>query len=529
MTSAPAPLVLRLAHRGFRLAGVACLAAAPLFAQGAGEIPPRLAELVLHASERPTRTVLLDGVRFDSIATSSSQPFLLWRSETSTTPRPAKDRDAVARWIARSAPALGHAGLEPRFAGTRDWRGGEVWIYQLFLDGVPVLDAQVQVHWDGAVLAGLLNELAGEIVSIERPAGALGTEREWVYFQRPVLGGRELALGWIEREERAEGVLTSVLDPQGVVLRRVAPRLPQPEHVQATFTEYPIPFGDFPDQIAPDSVGRLWFSQPNQNVISSFNPLTLQFRRYPTVGGIGPDGLTVDPFDSVWTGLFTSGGLGRLEISTKYFSALPAPYSPANLAIPFYSKSGRLWVTDHAQNRISELDLPANAWVGSYVMPTPNCWVVAATEDAQRQTLYFTEFNVSRLGKRPWSGTVQEINTPGGGVAFAVFSRDKVYYTEWNTDRLGVYDVLGGSIVEYGYPIPGEVGGPIGRLRGGRIAVGTRTLGYIMVFDPQSHTFTAHQIPTPNPGLKDGLTVDANDAIWFTEGNVKKIGKLTLP
>jgi streptogramin lyase len=49
------------------------------------------------------------------------------------------------------------------------------------------------------------------------------------------------------------------------------------------------------------------------------------------------------------------------------------------------------------------------------------------------------------------------------------------------------------------------------------------------VFDPASKTFQNYQIPTATPGLKDGLTVAQDGAIWFTESGQQKIARLVLP
>jgi streptogramin lyase len=116
----------------------------------------------------------------------------------------------------------------------------------------------------------------------------------------------------------------------------------------------------------------------------------------------------------------------------------------------------------------------------------------------------------------------------GGGPAFLAYNDDKVYYSLWITNRLGEYDVVTQRFTEYGY-LAGETGGPLFMAPNGKVVVGTRNRGYIVVFDPASKTFQNYQIPTATPGLKDGLTVAQDGAIWFTESGQQKIARLVLP
>lgn len=199
------------------------------------------------------------------------------------------------------------------------------------------------------------------------------------------------------------------------------------------------------------------------------------------------------------------------------------------MAIPVETTDGNVWVTDHARNRISEFDPVSETWLQSIIMPTSNCWVVQGYEDRDNGFVYYTEYNANKLGKVAVGGnTVIDIQTPGGGPAFCVYSDGKVYYSRWTESGIGAYDVKTGTIIEYQFPINNESGGPMWLTPDGKIVTGTRNRGYIMVFNPQTENINAYQIPTSNPGLKDGLTVGADGTIWFTESGTNKLGKLVL-
>ena len=91
---------------------------------------------------------------------------------------------------------------------------------------------------------------------------------------------------------------------------------------------------------------------------------------------------------------------------------------------------------------------------------------------------------------------------------------------------MGVYNIELRSFTEYNFPVPTEMGGPMWLRPNGEIIFGTRNRGYIMIFDPETRTFTSLVIPTVSPGLKDGTTVGRDGVIWFTETGANKVTKL---
>src|SRR5688572_5766883 len=106
-------------------------------------IPPRIKSLILGASQRAKQDVVLDGTRFFSLTKATALPFVLWPAGDA--PPLAKEQDAVQAWLERSAAALGHAGLELRFAGTAVWQQGEVWNYSVLHAGIPLFDTTFSV------------------------------------------------------------------------------------------------------------------------------------------------------------------------------------------------------------------------------------------------------------------------------------------------------------------------------------------------------------------------------------------------
>jgi streptogramin lyase len=515
--------------RSFALSFVSLWFAAALAAQAS--VPETLRPWVKGARHRPIREVQLDGVTFHAIHTGSEHPFLLWPAAGAEVDV-AADEKALTGWLARAGEALGHRGFDVRFVQRFERFGLDTHECELHQGGIPLRDHPIHVLFQGGRFLGLTNMMPRNVRAVATPTGKEGPDA--VLFVDRRADDCDVVIARLVRSETSTHVTTQVVYEDRVLSTVIDQKAPAAPLAAATFTEYAVPLGSFPDQISVDSRGVVWFSQPNNNYLTSFHPGTATFTQHNTNvagGGTGPDGMIVDSRDRVLTGLYYAPSkLGILDIPTRTFTAYAAPYSPAALAIPVETSYGTIWVTDHQNNKVSEFDPATNTWVRTLPMPTPACWVVQGYEDTSRETLWFTEYNVHKLGRLPRGGTVTDVNAAATSApAFLIYDADKVYYSEWNRGRLGVLDVPTQTNVEYTYPV-NDPGGPLWKTPSGMIACGTRSTGYIMVFDPRTLATTAHRIPSAGSGLKDGLTCGPDGVVWFTQsGSSNKIARLVLP
>lgn len=497
-----------------------CALAAP---HASAQVPRSLNDLVLGARARPQVELAILGDSFEGMPVFSSAPYILW-PVGETQHLPAMEPDVAARWIDAAAETLGLAGFHAHHVESWSWRDATVHSFALEHDGLELWRARVQMHFGKDGLIGLALDVPQPLLGIEPFAGDLPRDGSWVLFaERGERGYRAVATQAVVTQTATHTITT--VGGQRVLVGHLPPAV---HAAKPLFTEWTVPQGTFPDQIELDSLGNVWFSQPPNNWLTRFDPLTGTFTQFSTTGGSLPDGMCVDLQDRVWTGFNGGGGLGRLQNGVH--TAFAAPYGGATMAIPKPTSQGTLWVTDHQANRISEFNPTTTTWVQSLVMPSPGAWVVEGDEDPATSTFYFTCYSVNKLAIKPVGQPIGETVTPGfGGPAFPVVSNGVAYYSLWSAAALGAYDIATGQHTLYAHSLPSEPGGPIAALPDGRIALGTRGAGYILVFEPSNATFEAFKIPTTvTSNLKDGMTIGPNGEIWFTETSANKLARLKI-
>ncbi len=486
--------------------------------------PAPLGDMLFGLKRAVPRALRLGPTPCSAVFALHGPPLLVWAADASAVLPPAQERDAVRAWLARHGPALGHGAFQPVFVRTDDWHGHEVWVFGLERDGTPLFDAEVRAFWGETGLLGLFQRVPPLANAPVPPRAGTG---DLVYHVQREDGALVLA----ERRRSATPThdVTDIVVGDRVLHRLMDMRAPPPPAV-AAITEFTFPGMNFPDQIATDSRGIVWFSEPLVNRVTSFDPTTGAFRSYGTAPWSLPDGLSVDDQDRVWTG-FNGGthGLGVIDAHSGLLRRFAAPYSGAGMAIPTRSNSGTIWVTDHGANRISELDPVSGEWRRSVTMLTGGAYPVAATLEPESGDLFIPLYTANRLARVRPNGAVTEYPAPSlSGPSFAGVHGGKVFFTYWSAGRLGEFDTRTGGFVDHQL-ISAETCGPMAVGQNGHVYVGTRNRGYIVDFDPGTRTFSSYLIPTTSPGLKDGLAVAPDGTVWFTESGRNKIAKLVLP
>lgn len=499
---------------------VATLAALPVVAQP----PAPLGDLVLGLRSRPSEA-LDAGFAGRALRDGTGNPQLIWSELAGRTVPLRHSKDEILSWLSAMGAALGHGSLDHRFAQASQWRGLEVWHFELVRDGVVLFDAETCLYWQGDRCLGITNRCPKL-----GPIPTLPAERDGIVLYALPGHSGTIVVAELRVSLDATHRTMEIVHAGKVVHRMLQQRNWATASPTATITEYTPPGAVFPDQIWADSKGLIWFSDPNANAIVVYDPTANSFKSHPTTGYTLPDGLSVDDKDRVWTGLYgVNNGLGMLDAVTRTFVRYPPPsYTNAQLAIPTPTGRGTILVTDHFAERVSEFDPKTATWLRSEVLP-PASYPVGAALEPETDDGYFPLYSYHGLARLTPTGPITRIAAPSlSGPAFAGVHDGKVYFTYWSANKLGEYDTKTNTFVEYLWRA-GELGGPMAMAPNGCPVIGTRSRGYIAIFDPLTKTFTDHLIPTTSPGLKDGLTVAPDGVIWFTESGARKIAKLVLP
>jgi virginiamycin B lyase len=138
-------------------------------------------------------------------------------------------------------------------------------------------------------------------------------------------------------------------------------------------TEYPVPSGSHPHDVAPASDGMVWYTAQATGRLGRLDPATGRTEELPLGEGAAPHGVIVGPDGAPW---ITDGGLNaivRVDPATKVVRRFPLPVDrPAvNLNTATFDQRGRLWFTgqrgvygsvDPRAGRLGRYDPAAGRW-----------------------------------------------------------------------------------------------------------------------------------------------------------------------
>lgn len=452
------------------------------------------------------------GQRTCQATLAGSRPFLVWDSvQRLDAPR---EPAAAATWLQRQAGSLQHGVFTPVFVASRDIDEHTVLVFSLQHQNVPLYDAEVWICFDEDGCVGLVNRVpAGLATPPAVPANA--TEPCFRSRRGRTLDDPDrLVLAERRRSTTASHAVVDFVHDGEVFTSELTPLPTAGTDATATFTVFSV--GGFPDQIAADSRGLIWVSDPVQNRLMSLDPQTGVPTFYPTTGWTQPDGLCVDDKDRVWTGLYTTGnGLGRLEPATGTFTRFAPPYAGAQFAIPAWSANGTLWITDHIATRLTPFSIATSTFGTPLVLPAGS-WPVGAAYESDTGDMFIPLYQSNGLAQIRNNALLAVRLAPvAAGPAFAATANGKVWFTYWSSGQVGGFDPRTLAFTTYNL-VPGGQFGPIDVGPNGHVYAGTRTTGQLVDFNPVTGTAVNYTIPVGSWQMKDGLTVAPDGSVWFT-------------
>ncbi|GAC1392717.1 MAG: hypothetical protein NVSMB38_17220 [Ktedonobacteraceae bacterium] len=266
--------------------------------------------------------------------------------------------------------------------------------------------------------------------------------------------------------------------------------------------------------LATDSSGNIWFTEPMSNAIGELSPNTS------------------NPGNSKW----------------QQWTVPTASATPFDLA---FDAHGNLWFTEVLANKIGEF---SNGQFTETATPSANSKPYGIVgPDPSTGQMWFTENNtaVARIASfvptpSGTSPTIKEYLTlnPGNNTTPHLITYDyqgNVWWTEGTNSRIGRLIIsqaqpnASNGVAEYPTPCNGGNGCPNGSHISGIGVDGTGTVWFddslaarIDSFNPTSKIFsTPIVLSSPNAHPHDGLAIDNNNTIFFSEEFANKFGEIT--
>lgn len=283
-------------------------------------------------------------------------------------------------------------------------------------------------------------------------------------------------------------------------------------------------------QIDPNDENLVWFTLPGVQGIGSFHFLSRKMNQYRTGAAFYPDESVIDKDGVFWFGEQSSGSLGRFDPKTKQFSHFYAGYPKAKLNGPTIDNNGIIWITDHVNNKIVRFDPKTKAFK-VLTCPTPKSWVLALKADRDNRVWY----NCTDAGKIGYinakSNEIVEYTLPGRnlGPAWLDFdSKGRVWFTLWYSDKIGCFNPVTEEVTIYSMPSTKHGPAAIVLMKDNWILFSTYYSNSMTLFHPDEKNFYSFTIPSPDSGQDDGIDIDSNGVVWFTQMKSNKISRFEL-
>ncbi len=305
-----------------------------------------------------------------------------------------------------------------------------------------------------------------------------------------------------------------------------------------------------------DSNGNVWLAIPGcdpsptcssntpPGVIAKYNPGTKNWMAtYQLPSGYAqPLFLAFDAQGRLWFPMPMDNSIGMLNPTSKTFKqwAIPtANAGPWDIAV---DHNGMVWFTEHYTNQIGRFD-PATQTFMEVPTPALNSQPYGIVVDASNN-VWFTENNssVALIGEYTSGGRLLEYkirNSPAPGLTphlMIVDPNGNIWWSEGWASMIGELNVsqavpgTNKGVTEFAYQKPcGNCGSHTSGISvdsNGLIWFDDSLQNIFGSFpDSGSGSFTLYNAPTTNGHPHDGLNVDGQNRIWFSEEFANKLAQ----
>jgi streptogramin lyase len=240
-----------------------------------------------------------------------------------------------------------------------------------------------------------------------------------------------------------------------------------------------------------------------------------------------------------------ANSIGMLNPHSKTFQRWEVPTANAGPWDVAIDHNGNIWFTEHFTNKIGEF-VPSSHSFNEFATQAANSQPYGIVVDGSNN-VWFTENNssVAMIGEHTSAGSLKEYkirsNPPGGLTPhlIAVDPNGNIWWSEGWVGMIGELKVnlaqpgTNRGVTEYAYPASCTT---CGGTHTSGISVDSKGLVWFddslqSIFGSFSDTgtgsFSIYKTPTSNSHPHDGLHVDSQNRIWFTEQDAGKLAVAT--
>lgn len=294
-----------------------------------------------------------------------------------------------------------------------------------------------------------------------------------------------------------------------------------------TVTEFDVPPGTHPHDVAPAPDGRVWYTAQHVGALGVLDPETGETRHIPLGSGSAPHGVIVGPDGAPW---ITDGGLNaivRVDPETEEVQVFPLPADTgyANLNTAVFDTEGILWFT--GQNGIyGRLD-PESGELEVFEAPRGRgAYGITATPDGDVYYASLAGSHIAHIDTETGEATVIEPPTPNQG-ARRIWSDSQgmLWVSEWNAGQVGRYDPETEAWQEWALPGNSADAYSVYVDELDAIWLTDFAANAIVRFDPETETFMSFPLESPGAAVRQMLGTEGE--VWGAESGVDKLVRIT--
>lgn len=321
----------------------------------------------------------------------------------------------------------------------------------------------------------------------------------------PLLAAVSLSLAGCSGDD--EPAATPAESPSASATTGASPSTPGGAPRQLAVTQFPVPAGARPHDVAPAADGGVWFTAQGAGYLGHLDPADGTVTQVPLGDGSAPHGVITGPDRAAWVTDQGRNAIIRVDGATREVQEFPLPTDRDDAAphTATFDPAGILWFTgqggaygrlDPRTGDMQVRDAPGGG--GPYG--------ITATPDGQ---VYYASLAGSHVAHvDPGTGRADVLEPPTGGQgARRVWSDSagRIWVSEWNAGQLARYDPATRRWTEW--PLPGD--GP----QAYAVFVDERDIVWVsdfgsnqmFRFDPVTERFTAVELPGPAANVRQIL------------------------